>query len=63
MMEQEPGSKRARANMMIAAERLDCGCVGGILGHIKTLEAVSTTMAIFQSPAPVSNIIQNKREV
>lgn len=57
MMEQEPGSKRARANMMIAAERLDCGCVGGILGHIKTLEAVSTTMAIFQSPAPVSNII------
>ncbi|GAB5582248.1 ATP-binding cassette sub-family C member 11 isoform X1 [Prionailurus iriomotensis] len=39
MMEQEPGSKRAHANMMIAAERLDCGCVGGILGHIKTLEA------------------------
>lgn len=61
-MEQEPGRKRADANMVIAVDRLDRGCVGSIQGRIETLEARSTTMIIFPLPAPASNIIQNKKK-
>ena len=47
IVEQEPGSKRVDANMVIAADRLDHGCAGSIQSQIKALEARSATMIIF----------------
>lgn len=54
------GSKRADASMVTVAGRLDCGCMGGIQGRIKALEALNTAATIVQSSAPASTVMQNK---
>ena len=61
---QEPG-RPSSANMVPAADRLDCGCMGrwgGSQSQIKSPEALSIVMTIVQSLVPASGIDSSKQK-